>query len=299
MPKTIAADPRRDECEPAPVQHRLLAPVRRCAADCGGGREQAARQQQPDDPDRQVHEEDPAPRQVLDDRAADDGAEHRCEQHRHADDAHHAAHAARARGLSQGDHPDRHDHAAGEALEHAEADQRLGAPGQAAEAAGHDERRHGGHPHPLRAEALGGPPGQRDRGREREQVAGAHPLDRRQRRVQLDPQGLQRHVHDRRVEDRHDGADDHHDRDPADVAGQGVVQAARSVRVADDRPRNHVLKTPAPVIDQDQQVAAKNGIAAAIMAGDAQERAARRETLARDGRHPYPQCTHSRRLAGE
>ena len=110
-------------------------------------------------------------------------------------------------GLRQGDHPDRHDHPAGEALQHAEADQRLGAPRQAAQAARHDERGHRGHPHPPRAEALGGPAGQRDRGGEREQVAGAHPLDRRQRRAQLDPQRLQRDVDDRRVEDRHDRAD--------------------------------------------------------------------------------------------
>ena len=78
-------------------------------------------------------------------------AEHRREQHRHADDAHHPPMRLRPRGLGERDHPDRHDHAAGEALEHAEGDQRLGAPRQAAQRARHDERADGASSTPAAA----------------------------------------------------------------------------------------------------------------------------------------------------
>ena len=134
------ADSRGQEREPAPVQHRLLAcpsaAARPAARPDGSIRRASSR---PTIPTGRFTKKIQRHDRFCDDRAADDRPEHRGEQHRHADDAHHAAHAAGPRGLGQRDHPDRHDHAAGEALQHAEADQRLGAPRQAAEAAGHDE----------------------------------------------------------------------------------------------------------------------------------------------------------------
>ena len=54
------------------------------------------------------------------------------------------------------------------------------------------------------------PPGERDHRAQRQQVGRRDPLDRGERDVQLAAQRLQRHVDDRRVEDRHDGADKHH-----------------------------------------------------------------------------------------
>ena len=50
-----------------------------------------------------------------------------------------------------------------------------------------------------------------------EQVAGHDPLDLRDRAVQVVPEGAQRDVDDRRVEDRHDHAEDHDARDPPHV----------------------------------------------------------------------------------
>ena len=131
-------DAGREQRQPAPVEQGGSA-VRRGAPGRAAGRQQPARQQQPDDPDRQVHEEDPAPGQALDDRAADDrdrapGPAASERRRRSSRDP-----CARAGRLGQRDHPDRHDHAAGEALEHAEGDQRLGAPRQAAQGARHDE----------------------------------------------------------------------------------------------------------------------------------------------------------------
>ncbi len=65
-------------------------------------------------------------------------------------------------------------------------------------------------PHPLGAEMLDRPPGQGNDRRQGEQVAGAHPLDGRQRGPEVPRQRGDGHVDDGGVEDRHDGPDDHH-----------------------------------------------------------------------------------------
>ena len=64
-----------------------------------------------------------------------------------------------------------------------------------------DER---GDPHPLGAEPLDGPTGERDRHGKGEQIAGGDPLDGAERRVEVAGECVDRHVDDRRVEDRHD-----------------------------------------------------------------------------------------------
>ena len=92
--------------------------------------QEAQGEQDGDQPDRQVDEEDPAPADLVDDRAADHRPEDRCEQHRHADHAHHAPHALRSGRLGEDRLADRHQQAASDALEHAEADQRLDRPGR-------------------------------------------------------------------------------------------------------------------------------------------------------------------------
>ena len=74
-----------------------------------------------------------------------------------------------------------------------------------------------------RPEAPRGPAGDGDHRGEREQVAGDHPLDLRDRTVQVVPERVQRDVHDRRVEDRHDHAEDHHTRDDPHVALDAVL----------------------------------------------------------------------------
>ena len=62
-------------------------------------------------------------RVVLDQPAAEDRAEDRAEQHRHAEDGHQAAHPGRAGRAGHDRHAERHEHAAAEALQGAEADE--------------------------------------------------------------------------------------------------------------------------------------------------------------------------------
>jgi hypothetical protein len=134
-----------------------------------------------------------------------------------ADHGHHAADALRARGAGEDRHAERHQHAAAEPLKDAEADQRLGRPGEPGEHRAADEQRDRGHVEALGPEAIGGPAGERDDRRERERVAGRHPLDRREGGVELTGERVDRHVDDGHVEDRHDRAEhddpgDHHQR---------------------------------------------------------------------------------------
>ena len=207
----------REQQQPVPVEPSGVGAA-------GVGLEQLRRQHQRERGDRDVDVEDPAPRHRVDDQAADDRAEDRPEQHRHADHAHHPADPRRPRRLGEQGHPDRHDHAAAEALQDAEEDQRLGRPGEPAEGAADAEQRDRDHPDPLRAEALGHPARQRDHGGEREQVARRDPLDRVERRIELARQRLERDVDDRRVEDRHDHAG-HDDRgDDPDLAAEWLAR---------------------------------------------------------------------------
>ena len=100
---------RRDQQHPEPVEPSgVLAGV--------AARQEAHGQRDADDPDRDVDEEDPAPREVVHDETAECRAEDGRKEHRHADDAHHAAHPLGPRGLRHEDHPDGHDHAAADAL---------------------------------------------------------------------------------------------------------------------------------------------------------------------------------------
>ena len=72
---------------------------------------------------------------VVDQPAAEDRADDRAEQHRDADHRHHPADPVRAGRAGQDRHAERHQHAAAEALQHPEADQRLGADQASAESA--------------------------------------------------------------------------------------------------------------------------------------------------------------------
>ena len=72
------------------------------------------------------------------------------------------------------------------------------------------EQHQRGHVHALGAEAARRPAGHGDHRGQRQQVAGHHPLDLRDRAVQVVAERAQRDVDDRRVEDRHDHPEDHH-----------------------------------------------------------------------------------------
>src|SRR5262249_17850668 len=104
---------------------------------CGGDGRQAH---------RHVDIEDPPPACVLDDDSAKDRAEGGDEQHRHAEQAHHAPYPGRTRSLDQGGLPDRHEHASAQALDDPEGDERTCRLGETGEDRAEHECREGGEP---------------------------------------------------------------------------------------------------------------------------------------------------------
>ena len=160
------------------------------------------------DADRQVDQEDPVPRGVVDQGTAEDRAEDRAQQHRDAEHGHHATDALGAGRAGQDRHAERHEHAAAEALQDAEGDQHLQRAGGRAEHRADGEEQHGEEVEPLGAEAVGRPAGERDDARQGQRVAGHGPGDRGRGGVELLLEGLERDGDDGDVEDRHDGAED-------------------------------------------------------------------------------------------
>jgi hypothetical protein len=67
-------------------------------------RQDAQRRDEGDDADRNVDEEDPSPRHLIDEEAAEDRPQDRAEQHRHADDRHDAPDPRGAGGPRQDRH---------------------------------------------------------------------------------------------------------------------------------------------------------------------------------------------------
>ena len=139
--------------------------------------------------------------------------------------------AVRPGGLGEHAHADRHDHAAAEALQDAEEDQRLGRPGQAAQ---RRAERRTARPRPStpswRPKRSDIQPVSGITIGQREHVAGRDPLDRVQRGVELARQRLERDVDDRRVEDRHDHADGDDGGDDPDLAAERLVGGRRCGR---------------------------------------------------------------------
>jgi hypothetical protein len=115
-----------------------------------GGQDAACKDEREHD-DGQVDEEDPAPRDRVDEQSADDRAEDRAEQHRHADHGHHATDPARAGDLRQHARPDGHDHPAARALEDTGRRSATPPPREAAERGPEAEQPDGDHVDPLRA----------------------------------------------------------------------------------------------------------------------------------------------------
>ena len=163
---------------------------------------------------------------AVDQRAADDRAEDRAEQHRDAEHGHHATDALRAGGAGQDRHAERHQHAAAEALEDPVEDEQLERGRGRAEHGAGGEEEDGEEVEPLGAEAVGGPAGQRDDAGEGEGVAGHRPRDLGRGGVELLLEGLEGDGDDGDVEDRHDGAedDDAGDHQDALVELVGVVR---------------------------------------------------------------------------
>ncbi len=167
--------------------------------------------------DRDVDQEDPLPPGRLEQQSTERRAEHRGQHDRDPDQAHDLGEVARTGGLDQDHLPDRCQHAAADALDHPEGDQLTAVGGQRTQRGAGREHDQGDQVETPGAVAPHGPAGDRDHGGQRQQVSGDHPLDLTQRRMQVSGKIVQRDVDDRRIEHRHDRAEDDHDRDPLDV----------------------------------------------------------------------------------
>ena len=132
----------------------------------------------PNDADRQVDVEDPAPRDVGDEPTADDrperGREHgRDDQHRRR-----LGPLQRRERAEQHRGADRRQHAAADALQHAERDELVQAVRLPAERRREREHREREEEHLLRADPVADPARRRDPDRERQQIPEHDPLDR-------------------------------------------------------------------------------------------------------------------------
>jgi hypothetical protein len=216
-----------DDPSQAGTQERDAEPVECSGVGApGGGVEHAGGGGDRRDGDRQVDQEDPLPRGVVDDQAADDRSEDRPQQDRHADQPERSSDTLRPGALRHEREPNRHDHAAAETLKDTEGDQLAGRGRECAQPRSDREQRDRGDPGRLRAKALGHPARKRDHHRQRQQVPGRQPLDRAERNIQVPGQRVERNVDDRRVEDRHDQAEGgdpgHDDRRPGRARRSGA-----------------------------------------------------------------------------
>ena len=186
--------------------------------------------------DRHVDQEDPVPRVVVDEVATEDGAEDRAEQHRHAEDGHQATHPGRAGRAGHDRHAERHEHAAAETLQEAEADEHVDRGGRGAQHRAEREEQQRRHVEALGAEPVGRPAGERDDHGQRQRVGDDRPGDGGvqeglTRRPELGLEGREGDVDDGDVEDRHDGAEDDDTGDledgPVDLVG---VHGGRGLR---------------------------------------------------------------------
>ena len=181
-----------------------------------------------DDADRDVDEEHPAPRELLD----QDPAEQRAG--RAAGTCDRAPHADRARELRAGErrHDDRErrgrEDRAAEALDGACRGEPRVARREAAGEARAREDRESEDEHPLLAEQVRGAAAEEEEAREREDVGVHDPLQARRGVVQVATDRRQRDVHDGDVED------DHELRDARNSEDQTSAQVARGPRLHRD-----------------------------------------------------------------
>ena len=203
----------------------------------GGVREESDREHQRHESDRDVDEEDPAPGRPRHDRTTNHRSEDGPEEGRHADDSHHSTHAVHAGCSGHDGLADGHQHPASDALHDAEGDQARSRPRQAACRRSDDEQHQRQDVERLGADAVDGPPRDRDHDRQREQIASGHPRDGGDRHVEVLGQRVERHGHDRGVEDGHDRAQHHHDAGAHHLWLEPVVNA----RLWD---RRHATRVP-------------------------------------------------------
>jgi hypothetical protein len=156
------------------------------------------------------------------------------EQNRQGGDADHLRHLLAS---GAGDHHLRHrrQQSAAHALEDTKDNQRIRGPSQPAQC-----RREGKGPEAPQIEGLGAdaidePAVQREHQRKRQQIAARHPLDRRKADVQIGGKARERHIDDRGVELRHEGANgsdaDHFPNARSEPIGLIVATGQRGVPI--------------------------------------------------------------------
>jgi len=184
--------------------------------------QQAARERQDGQPDRDVDEEDPAPPRDLGQGAARDEAGRGAEPEQRGPDAERAGALA---ALGERRHEDRQggggQQRGAEALQPARADEQLGASGGRAAGREQGEHGHAGDEHAPAAEDVGGAAAQQQEAAEHEQVGVDHPGQRALGEAEVGADRGQRRVDDR-VVDRGDelgGADQREDQPAAAVGG--------------------------------------------------------------------------------
>ncbi len=186
----------------------------------------------PEHADRDVHEEDPAPVDVV----GDQPTEQRADGERHRRDAGPDAdrHPPLTRRERRGDYPQRrrvHDRRA-EPLNRAGADQEVGARREAAGERRQREDRQADDEQPAPAEVVGELSAREHERRERQRIGDDDPLELRLIGIERPLNGRQRDVHDRVVEHDHEQPEgDGHERPPlAILSREEVCRDSRSHR---------------------------------------------------------------------
>ena len=180
-------------------------------------------EEEADDAERHVDPEHPPPVEPIQDHSTEHRAEDRTENGRQAHHRHGSSERLSAGRLHhQGRHQRQHQ-ASADSLHHSEGDQAGRTPGEAGGDRTDHEDQKCEHPEALTPETGLRPSDQWNCDAKREEVAGTHPLDNRDRGVQLHGQSAQRDSDDGRVEDHGQTADDEHHSDVQHVPVDSVI----------------------------------------------------------------------------
>ena len=181
-----------------------------------------------------VDEEDPTPRGMRGDNAAEHRTHGRAEHARYREHSRRTCPFVRWEGPVEHRLADRHEHAAAHPLGHAECDQLLDRLRQPTQGRSQREQGQRSQEHPFGADSVTQPPRRRDPNRQAQQVGRDHPLETGVARAETGADGGQRDVHDGHVEHVHEHADHERNRDHALV----VPCRRRSHRFDLNRPRS-------------------------------------------------------------
>ncbi len=180
------------------------------------------------DAHRNVDIEDQAPGQVGHQKAAEHGAERRCESRRKGEHGGETDTSLRPEGAQQHGHADRREHAAARPLQHPEQDELAEARGHPTQRRRDREDRDGRQQRPLAAEPVAEPPRCRNEDSQADQVGDRHHVDRRGLDRKGPADGREGHIDDggvHRAEENGGNVDDSDRRLLADGAPHATLHA--------------------------------------------------------------------------